>query len=119
MNILIRLSSDLIYGTKVELIELLGHRVGLTISEIHDIFIAYVEYSLFNGESTIDDDDFVQQYFMGDTMGYAVFYIVKARLSEITAYLPTELKSVRYNRTHNDGLYILCETNEHINGFRF
>lgn len=110
---LIRLSPQLVYGSAVSLVELLGDRVGLSVSDINDAIIAYIEYQWFNGCSQISDDDFVQMYFMGDTMGYTVLYAVHDQMTEIGAYIPGDIDSLVYTKTIKDGFYVIGTTNEH------
>ena len=107
-NILIRLAPSLVYGQSHRLIELLSDRVGLTISEVNEIIIAYFEYHWFNDGHTFNEREFVESYFMGDTMGYEILYAVQAQFPEIGAYIPCEITSVKYLRSMNDGLYITC-----------
>lgn len=109
MSILVRLSPALVYGDKVGLVEILGDRVGLSVSDINDIMIAYFEYVWFNGVSTFSDRELVDVYFMGDAMGYTLLYSVIANFPEINAYIPDNIKSIRYHRTLRDGLYLICE----------
>jgi hypothetical protein len=115
-NYLIRLEPSLVYGSALPLVEILGDRVGLSISDIHDVMIAFVEYCWFNDGHTLNPRAFVDTYFMGDTMGYDVLYAVQSQLPEIASYIPFEISSVKYLRTYNGGFYILstheqCSTN--------
>ena len=80
--------------------------------------IAYVEYMWFNGCHTLDEADFVTEYFMGDSMGYSVLYAVRENLPEIGSYIPPPLQSIRYLRTIKDGLYVIGTTNEHASDLR-
>lgn len=109
MNILVRLSPALVYADKVNAVELLGDRIGLSVSDINDIVVAYVEYQWFNGVNSCSEQDIVDGYFMGDAMGYPILYAVSNQLLEIGSYIPDNLKSIRYARTHRDGFYLICE----------
>lgn len=109
MSILVRLSPTLVYGDKLGLVEVLGDRVGLSVSDINDIMIAYFEYLWFNGATSFNDRELVDVYFMGDSMGYTVLYAVIANFPEINAYIPDNIKSIRYSRTLKDGFYLICE----------
>lgn len=114
MNILVRLSPALVYGDKLGLVEILGDRVGLSVSDINDVVISYFEYLRFNCPNTFSDKEIVEQCFMGDPMGYALLYSVISRYPEINAYIPDRAKSIRYARTLRDGFYLICEVdNEH------
>lgn len=119
MNILIRLSPELVYGPATCDVELLGDYVGLSISDINEAMIAYVEYRWFNTCLSFNDEDFVQEYFMGVPIGYSVVYAVKSQLPEIGAYLPGDMKSLRYLRTIKDGFYLIAERDEHASNLRF
>ncbi|ABY62910.1 hypothetical protein ST201phi2-1p077 [Pseudomonas phage 201phi2-1] len=107
------------YGDKLGLVELLGDKVGLSVSDINDSMIAYFEYNYFNCPFTFSDKDIVDQYFMGDPMGYDLLYAVNARFPEINAYIPDGVKSIRYARTLKDGFYLICEPDdEHVTDVR-
>lgn len=97
------------YGDKVGLVELLGDRVGLSVSDINEVVVAYFEYEWFNGVGSFNDKDLIDQYFMGDSMGYSVLYAVVGQFLEIGAYIPDNLKSIRYASTIKDGFYLICE----------
>lgn len=112
MNILVRLSPTLVYGDKLGLVELLGDRVGLSVSDINDIVISFFEYSRFNCPSTFDDRGIVETCFMGDTMGRDLLYAATVRFPEINAYIPDNAMSIRYVRTLRDGLYLICEVSD-------
>lgn len=112
MNILVRLSPALVYGDKAGLVEILGDRIGLSISDINEIIVGYFEYVLFNCASTFCDRDVTDTCFMGDPMGRDILYAVTCQLPEINAYIPTAVTSIRYARTQRDGFYLICEINE-------
>lgn len=112
MSILVRLSPALVYGDSLGLVEILGDRVGLSVSDINDVMIAYFEYLSFNCPHTCADREIVEQYFMGDSMGYTLLYAVTAQFPEINAYIPDRIKSIRYARTLKDGFYIICEAED-------
>lgn len=119
MNILVRLSPTLVYGDKLGLVELLGDRVGLSVSDINDIIISYFEYIRYNCVSSFNDREIVETCFMGDTMGHELLYAVTARFPEINAYIPDNATSVRYSRTLRDGFYLICEVpDEHSSNLR-
>lgn len=80
--------------------------------------ISYVEYQWFNGCHSLDDSDFVQTYFMGDSVGYSVLYAVKDRMVEIGSYVPGSIQSLRYARTIKDGLYVIGTIDEHATDLR-
>lgn len=75
--------------------------------------IAYVEYQWFNGCQGVDDKDFVEMYFMGDTMGYTILYAVQAQMPEIGAYIPGNIERLAYSRTIKDDFYVIGTINEH------
>jgi hypothetical protein len=108
-----------VYGQSNQLVELLGERVGLSVEEINDAIIAYTEYHWFNDCHTFNDRDFVDMYFMGDTMGYDVLYAVKNQFGEIGALLPCAMTSLKYASSFDDGLYVVCTHDPHPNDFRF
>lgn len=118
-NILIRLAPVLVYGPSLRLVELLGDRVGLTVSDVNDAMVAFAEYHWFNDCHTFNDRDFVDSYFMGDSLGYDVLYAVKAQLPEIGAYIPCDITSLKYLRTMKDGLYVLCTRDTRVADVRF
>lgn len=109
MSILIRLSPALVYGAKLGLVEILGDRVGLSVSDINDIVISYFEYVWFNGAGSFNDKEIVEEYFMGEPMGYTLLYAMIDNFPEINAYIPDQIKSIRYHRTIKDGFYLICE----------
>lgn len=120
MNILVRLSPTLVYGDKLGLVELLGDRVGLSVSDINDIVISYFEYTRYNCATTFNDSEIVETCFMGDTLGRELLYAVTARFPEINAYIPDYATSIRYSRTLRDGFYLLCEVpDEYSSNLRF
>lgn len=102
------------YGPQASLVELLGDRVGLSVSDINDIVIAYVEYVWFNGEQSISDREIIETYFMGDPMGYDLLYAVQAQLPEIGSFVPDDINKLKYGRTVKGGFYILGTIDEHI-----
>ncbi len=112
MSILIRLSPTLVYGDKLGLVEILGDKVGLSVSDINEIIVAYIEYISLNCPQSIADREIVEQYFMGDPMGYTLLYAVIARYPEITAYIPAGVKSIRYASTRRDGFFLICEAED-------
>jgi hypothetical protein len=107
-----------VYGPSLHLVELLGDRVGLSVSDINDAMIAYIEYQWFNGCHSLDDSEFVQQYFMGDSVGYSVLYAVQAQMVEIGSYVPGPIQSLRYSRTIKDGFYVIGTIDEHATDLR-
>lgn len=110
-NLLIRLAPELVYGRSLPLVELLSDRIGLTVSDINDAILAYVEYLWFNDCNTFNERDFVDSYFMGDSLGYEILYAVTAQLPEVGAYIPCVITSLKYLRTVKDGLYVICTYN--------
>lgn len=80
--------------------------------------IAYIEYQWFNGCHTLDDSEFVQTYFMGDSVGYSVLYAVQAQMVEIGSYVPGPIQSLRYSRTIKDGFYVIGTIDEHATDLR-
>lgn len=109
MNVLLRLSPDLVYGRDSKTIELLGDRIGLSIPDINDAVISWLEYSHYNCDTEYAIQDVVDTCFMGDPMGRDILYNVTYRRGEILTYLPDATTSFRYARQQGDGIYILCE----------
>lgn len=109
MSILVRLSPALVYGDSLGLVEILGDKVGLSVSDINDIVVSYIEYVHFNCPQSFADREIVEQYFMGDPMGYTLLYAVIGQFPEIHAYIPDRVKSIRYARTLQGGFYLICE----------
>lgn len=109
MNILVRLSPALVYGDKLGLVELLGDRVGLSVSDINEAVVAWLEYTHFNHPHDSADRDIVDTCFMGDPVGHDLLYAVADNRPEITAYIPDKTVSFSYARTHKDGFYLICE----------
>lgn len=108
MNILVRLSPALVYGDKLALVEILGDRVGLSVSDIHDLIVGWIEYAHFNTHLHAEIESIVETCFMGESMGRDLLYAVAARVSEIMAYIPDQAENFGYLMTSRDGFYLLC-----------
>jgi len=120
MSILIRLSPTLVYGDSLGLVEILGDKVGLSVSDINDIVVSYIEYISFNCPQSFAEREIVERCFMGDPMGYTLLYSVITQFPEINAYIPDRVNSIRYARTIRGGFYLICEhVDEHTPDIRF
>lgn len=109
MSVLLRLSPALVYGRDVETVELLGDRIGLSVPDINDAVIGWLEYVHYNCDADYAIQDMVDTCFMGDPVGRDILYNVTYRRNEILTYLPSNTTSFRYARQEGNGLFIICE----------
>lgn len=86
----------------------------LSLNELYDFAIAYVEYEDVGG-NFLNDDDLVRDYFNNKSVGYRVIEIIRAQRCEIMAYMPDNIVEMKYVRTVGDGVFIYARTANDFN----
>lgn len=111
---LIRLSPEIIFGNHVKEMELIGDVCQLSLSDLIDFAIAYVEY-IDVGDSFMSEKDIVEEYFHGKSVGWRAIEIIKFQRSEIMAYIPKGTVEMHYVRSVRDGVYVYARTSDDVN----
>ncbi|ARV76692.1 hypothetical protein PHABIO_61 [Pseudomonas phage Phabio] len=94
--------------------EVIADICQLSLSDLTDFAIAYVEYEDVGG-NFMNDDDLVQDYFGGKNVGYRVIEIIRAQRCEIMAYMPDNVVEMKYACTRGDGVFVYARTANDVN----
>lgn len=94
--------------------ELIGDICQLSLSDLTEFAIAYVEY-IDVGCNFMDDTDVVHDYFGNRSIGYRAIEIIRAQRSEVLAYIPKDTVEMNYIRTVGDGVFVYARTANHSN----
>lgn len=86
---------------------------SLSLPEMYEFAIAYVEYSDV-GDGYICRDDLIKEQFGGRSVGWRALEIIDHQRSEILAYIPTNTVELHYLRTIKDGVYLLARTRDAV-----
>lgn len=94
--------------------ELVADICQLSLSDLYELAIAYVELIDVGGGYACDED-IVTNTFGGKQVGWKVLEVIDMQRSEIMAYIPDTVLEMHYLRCHRDGVYVYARTSDDVN----
>lgn len=94
--------------------ELIGDICQLSLSDLIELSIAYIEHADI-GCNFVCDDDIVTEYFNGKTAGWRAIEIIRHQRAEVMSYIPQDTAEMHYLRSHRDGVYVYARTSDNVN----
>lgn len=113
-NVVVRLSSEILFGSHLKEMEQIGDICQLSLNNLIEFAIAFVEYEDMGG-GFLNDDDLIRDCFGGHLVGWRAIEIIKHQRNEIMAYIPLDAVELRYLRTHGTGVFVYARTPDHVN----
>lgn len=86
----------------------------LSLSDLIDFAISYIEY-IDVGDSFMSDQDLIEGYFGGRSVGWRALEIIKHQRSEVMAYIPNGTVEMQYVRSLAGGVYVHARTSNDVN----